>query len=97
MPSFLNNFCRLSDKVYSLASEVLKRLSRVVAPHRKLFILELSDLAQELSSSAVNELVTLQKTHMLGLSAGSMAGAAILRVLQALSSLTSGVGGPTGN
>ncbi|KAK4751569.1 hypothetical protein SAY87_005051 [Trapa incisa] len=87
----------LSDKVYLLAGEVLKRLSRVVAPHRKFFILELSNLAHDLSSSAVNELVTLRNTRILGLSAGSMAGNAILRVLQALSSVISGVGGPKGN
>ncbi|XP_031403999.1 E3 ubiquitin-protein ligase UPL1-like isoform X2 [Punica granatum] len=101
--SDLRNLCSLlgreglSDKVYLLASEVLKKLSRVAAPHRKLFIMELSELAHDLSSSAVNELVTLRNTHMLGLSAGSMAGAAILRVLQALSSLTAaGVGGAKG-
>lgn len=76
---------------------MLQRLSQVVAPHRKFFILQLSDLAHDLSSSAVNELVTLRNTQMLGLSAGSMAGTAILRVLQALSSLISGLGGPTGN
>ncbi|KAK4767786.1 hypothetical protein SAY87_002927 [Trapa incisa] len=87
----------LSDKVYLLAGEVIKRLSRVVAPHRKFFLLELSDLAHDLSNSAVNELVTLRNTQMLGLSAGSMAGNAILRVLRALSSLISGIGGPTGN
>ncbi|WOH00170.1 hypothetical protein DCAR_0519528 [Daucus carota subsp. sativus] len=78
----------LSDKVYLLAGEVLKKLALVVAPHRKFFILELSELAHNLSSSAVSELVTLRNTQMLGLSAGSMAGAAILRVLQTLSSLT---------
>lgn len=72
-----------------LAGEVLKKLASVAAPHRKFFISELSGLAQELSSSAVNELITLRNTHMLGLSAGSMAGAAVLRVLQTLSSFTS--------
>lgn len=93
--SDLHNLCSLlgheglSDKIYILAGEVLKKLASVAAPHRKFFTLELSDLAHSLSSSAVNELVTLRNTHMLGLSAGSMAGAAILRVLQALSSLTS--------
>lgn len=93
--SELRNLCSilgregLSDKVYMLASEVLKKLASVVAPHRKFFTSELSELAHGLSSSAINELVTLGKTHMLGLSAGSMAGAAILRVLQALSTLTS--------
>lgn len=92
--SDLHNLCSLlgheglSDKVYMLAGEVLKKLALVAVPHRKFFILELSDLAHSLSSSAVSELVTLRNTHMLGLSAGSMAGAAVLRVLQTLSSLT---------
>ncbi|KAL3508356.1 hypothetical protein ACH5RR_027757 [Cinchona calisaya] len=93
--SDLHNLCSilghegLSDKIYMLAGEVLKKLASVAAPHRKFFISELSSLAQELSSSAVNELITLRNTHMLGLSAGSMAGAAVLRVLQTLSSFTS--------
>ncbi|KAK3425256.1 hypothetical protein EUGRSUZ_F02042 [Eucalyptus grandis] len=79
----------LSDKVYVLSGEVLKKLALVAAPIRKLFISELSNLAHELSGSAVRELSTLRTTHMLGFSAGSIAGAAILRVLQALSALTS--------
>ena len=70
------------------ASEVLKKLASVVSSHRKFFTSELCELADGLGRSAVDELVTLRKTHMLGLSAGSMAGAAILRVLQSLSSLT---------
>nr|DAD23683.1 TPA_asm: hypothetical protein HUJ06_025146 [Nelumbo nucifera] len=92
--SDLRNLCSLlaheglSDKVYLLAAEVLKKLAFVAAPHRKFFTSELAGLAHGLSSSAVGELVTLRNTHMLGLSAGSMAGAAILRVLQALSTLT---------
>lgn len=68
---------------------MLRKLASVAAAHRKFFVVELSELAQRLSSSAVSELVTLRDTHMLGLSAGSMAGAAVLRVLQILSSLTS--------
>ncbi|CAN4103909.1 unnamed protein product [Withania somnifera] len=79
---------RLSDKVYMLAGEVLKKLASVAAPHRKFFISELSELTQRLSKSAVEEIITLKHTHMLGLSAGSMAGAAVLRVLQTLSSLS---------
>ncbi|KAJ4829060.1 E3 ubiquitin- protein ligase upl1 [Turnera subulata] len=91
--SDLRNLCSLlgreglSDKVYVLTGEVLRKLAAVAAPHRKFFTSELSELAHCLSSSAVSELLTLRSTHMLGLSAGSMAGAAILRVLQALSSL----------
>ncbi|XP_028759255.1 E3 ubiquitin-protein ligase UPL1 [Neltuma alba] len=90
----LSNLCSLlgreglSDKIYMLTGEVLKKLAANIPPHRKFFIVELSASAHALTSSAVSELMTLQKTNMLGLSAGSMAGAAILRVLQALSSLT---------
>lgn len=75
--------------MYTLAGEVLKKLAFIVPSHRKFFTVELSESAHALTGSAISELVTLQKTNMLGLSAGSMAGAAILRVLQALSSLTS--------
>ncbi|KAK4254640.1 hypothetical protein QN277_009993 [Acacia crassicarpa] len=91
----LSNLCSLlgreglSDKIYMLTGEVLKKLAANIPPYRKFFTLELSASAHALTDSAVSELVTLQKTNMLGLSAGSMAGAAILRVLQALSSLTS--------
>ncbi|XP_031120155.1 E3 ubiquitin-protein ligase UPL1-like [Ipomoea triloba] len=93
--SDLHNLCTLlgdeglSDKVYMLAGEVLKKLASVAAPHRKYFILELSELAKKLSTSAVTELITLRNTHMLGLSTGLVAGAAILRVLQTLCSLSS--------
>ncbi|XVF33865.1 hypothetical protein REPUB_Repub18cG0008600 [Reevesia pubescens] len=100
--SDLRNLCSLlgreglSDKVYMLAGEVLKKLASVAVTHRKFFTSELSELAHGLSSSAVKELVTLRNTQMLGLSAGSMAGAAILRVLQMLSLLTlSNVGDDT--
>ncbi|KAI3496711.1 hypothetical protein L1887_39084 [Cichorium endivia] len=90
----LHNLCSLlgheglSDKVYLLTGEVLKKLASVAPLHRKFFIVELSDLAHSLSSSAIKELITLRNTHMLGLSAGSMAGAAVLRILQTLTSLT---------
>ncbi|KAI3703777.1 hypothetical protein L1987_73972 [Smallanthus sonchifolius] len=92
--SDLQNLCSLlgheglSDKVYLLAGEVLKKLASAAPSHRKFFISELSDLAYSLSGSAIRELITLRNTHMLGLSAGSMAGAAVLRILQTLSSLT---------
>ncbi|GAB2258516.1 hypothetical protein Droror1_Dr00014676 [Drosera rotundifolia] len=79
----------LSDKVYTLAIEVLKKLASVAAAHCKFFTSELSGLAQLLSGAAVGELNTLKNTGMMGLSAGSMAGAVILRVLQAFSLLTS--------
>ncbi|ONK82067.1 uncharacterized protein A4U43_C01F35780 [Asparagus officinalis] len=90
----LRNLCTilahegLSDKVYSLAADVMKKLAFVAMPHRKFFASELAGLAHNLSVSAVHELMTLRSTQMLGLSSASMAGAAILRVLQALSALT---------
>ncbi|PWA88758.1 HECT domain-containing protein [Artemisia annua] len=90
----LHNLCSLlgheglSDKVYLLTGEVLKKLASVASSHRKFFIVELSDLAHSLSGSAISELITLRNTQMLGLSSGSMAGAAVLRILQTLSSLT---------
>ncbi|CAA6672443.1 unnamed protein product [Spirodela intermedia] len=93
--SDLRNLCSLlsheglSDKVYSLSSEVVKKLAFVADPYLKFFMAELASLAHGLSGSAVNELTTLKRTGMLGLSAGSMAGAGFLRVLQTLSSLTS--------
>ncbi|XP_062199173.1 E3 ubiquitin-protein ligase UPL1-like isoform X2 [Phragmites australis] len=93
----LHNLCSilalegLPDKVYSLAAEVVKKLASVAASHQKFFSIELAGIAQSLSSSAVEELVTLKNTQMLGLSTCSMAGASILRVLQVLSTLTSNV------
>ncbi|KAI0492443.1 hypothetical protein KFK09_026716 [Dendrobium nobile] len=77
----------LSEKVYSLVADVMEKLAFVVAPHRKFFAVELAGLAHNLSVSAVGVLATLRSTHMLALGAGSMAGAAILRVLQTLSTL----------
>nr|GEV27630.1 E3 ubiquitin-protein ligase UPL1-like [Tanacetum cinerariifolium] len=81
-------FIRLSDKVYLLTGEVLNKLASVASSHRKFFIVELSDLTHSLSESAISELITLRNTQILGLSSGSMAGAAVLRILQTLSSLT---------
>ncbi|CAL0324794.1 unnamed protein product [Lupinus luteus] len=78
-----------SDKIYMLAGNVLKTMASIVPSRWTFFTIELSESAHALTDSAIGELVTLQKTNMLGLSAGSMAGAVILRVLQALSSLTS--------
>ncbi|WOL17494.1 E3 ubiquitin-protein ligase [Canna indica] len=93
--SDLRNLCRilaherLSDKVYSLTAEVVKKIALVATPHRNFFASELADLAHSLSSSAITELLTLRNSKALGLGTGSMAGAAILRMLQALSSLAS--------
>lgn len=94
----LRNLCKLlakeglSDTVYTKVAEVLKNLANIAPTHRKLFISDLADSAGSLSGAAVDELVTLGEMESLGVSTGSMAGAAILRVLQALSTLTSDAG-----
>nr|GEV48629.1 E3 ubiquitin-protein ligase UPL1-like [Tanacetum cinerariifolium] len=69
-----NLFTRISDKVYTLTGEFMKKLVSIVPSHRKFFIVELSDFARSLSSKAVQELITLKNTQMIGLSTGSMAG-----------------------
>ncbi|GJW61577.1 hypothetical protein Tco_0110912 [Tanacetum coccineum] len=79
--SYRNLKSLLSDKVYTLTGEVLKKLALIVPSHRKFFIVELSDLARCLSSKAVQELITLRNTQMLGLSTGLMAGFSVLRIL----------------
>lgn len=93
----LQNVCKLlakeglSDKVYSLAAEILKKLACMTSLHSKHLISELVKLAGGLSDAAMCELMTLANTEMLGLSSHSMAGEAILRILKALITLVSGV------
>lgn len=90
----LRKLCRLlaqeglSDTAYNRVAEVLKKLSNVAQVHRWLFISELADAARGLSCSAIAELCCLGDTETMVLSTGSMAGAAVLRVLQCLSTLT---------
>lgn len=79
---------RLSDEVYTLTGEVLKKLASIASFHRNIFVEELSSLALSLSSSAIHELTTLRNTQMLGLSTGSVSGGSVLRILQTLNSLT---------
>ncbi|XP_065003917.1 E3 ubiquitin-protein ligase UPL1 isoform X2 [Musa acuminata AAA Group] len=93
--SDMRNLCHilahegLSDKVYSLTAELVKKIALVAIPHRNFFAVELADLANLLSSSAITELLILRNSKVLGLGTGSMAGAPVLRVLQALSVLAS--------
>jgi E3 ubiquitin-protein ligase HUWE1 len=77
----------LSDNAYAQVAEVMKKLVSITPKHCHLFITELAEAAHKLTKSAMDEL------HMFGdavsalLSTSSSDGAAILRVLQALSSL----------
>ncbi|CAM6112761.1 unnamed protein product [Calypogeia fissa] len=91
----LQNLCKLlareglSDTAYSRIAEVLKKLAVAAPPHRQLFISELAETARRLGGPALSELESLGDVDTLVISSTSMAGAAMLRVLQALSALTS--------
>lgn len=93
----LQNICKLlaqeglSNKVYSLAVEILKNLANMTSLHNKLLISELAKLVGDLSDAIMCELATLENTEMLGLSSHSMAREAILRVLRALTALISSI------
>ncbi|CAM6105472.1 unnamed protein product [Calypogeia fissa] len=96
----LCNLCKLlareglSDTAYSRVAEVLKKLAIAAPPHRRLFVAELATAARKLGEPAISELRIIGETAIVPVSPTSMAGAAILRVLQALGALTSiGVSG----
>lgn len=79
--------CRLSDNAYNLVADVLKKLVAIAPTHCHLFITELANSVQSLTSSAMNELHLFEDSEKALLSASSSNGTTILRVLQALSSL----------
>lgn len=100
IPSFLqsllvlNNIpflCRLSDNAYALASEVLKKLVAIAPTHCHLLITELANSVQNLTKSSMSELHMFGEVEKALLTTSSSDGAAILRVLQALSSLFAGI------
>lgn len=78
---------RLSDNTYALVAEVMKKLVAIAPIHCRLFITELSESVQKLTRSAMDELHMFGEAVKALLSTSSSDGAAILRVLQALSSL----------
>jgi hypothetical protein len=78
---------RLSDNAYALVSEVMKKLVANAPIHCHLFVTELAGAIQNLTTSAVDELRMFGEAVEALLSTTSSDGAAILRVLQALSSL----------
>ncbi|PSS17338.1 E3 ubiquitin-protein like [Actinidia chinensis var. chinensis] len=81
----------LSDNAYSLASEVLKKLVAIAPTHHHLLISELADSVQNLTKSAMDELRIYGQAGKALLTTSSSDGAAILRVLQALSSLVAAI------
>ncbi|XP_065881477.1 E3 ubiquitin-protein ligase UPL2-like [Euphorbia lathyris] len=77
----------LSDNAYTLVAEVMKKLVAIAPTHCHLFVSELADAVQNLTKSAMNELHLFGEEVKALLRTTSSDGAAILRVLQALSSL----------
>ncbi|KAJ7965883.1 E3 ubiquitin-protein ligase UPL1-like [Quillaja saponaria] len=81
----------LSDNAYVLVAEVMKKLVAISPTHCHLFVSELAEAVQKLTSSAMDELRIFGEAVKALLSTLSSDGAAILRVLQALSSLVTSV------
>ncbi|XP_010520834.1 PREDICTED: E3 ubiquitin-protein ligase UPL2-like [Tarenaya hassleriana] len=79
----------LSDNAYTLVAEVLKKLVAIAPSHCHLFITELANAIQNLTRSAMDELRMFGGAVKALISTTSSDGSAILRVLQALSSLIS--------
>ncbi|KAH7524790.1 hypothetical protein FEM48_Zijuj06G0156500 [Ziziphus jujuba var. spinosa] len=77
----------LSDNAYALVAEVMNKLVAIAPTHCKLFITELAEAVQNLTRSAMIELRMFGEAVKALLSTSTSDGAAILRVLQALSSL----------
>ncbi|XP_026661935.2 E3 ubiquitin-protein ligase UPL2-like isoform X2 [Phoenix dactylifera] len=77
----------LSDNAYVLVAEVLKKIVIVAPSYCSLFITELAISLQNLTLCALNELRLYVDAEKAVLSTSSTNGTAILRVLQALSSL----------
>ncbi|CAH8320273.1 unnamed protein product [Eruca vesicaria subsp. sativa] len=77
----------LSDNAYTLVAEVLKKLVAIAPSHCHLFITELTNGIQNLTRSAMSELHMFGEAVKALLSSTTSDGSAILRVLQALSSL----------
>ncbi|GMH04119.1 hypothetical protein Nepgr_005958 [Nepenthes gracilis] len=77
----------LSDNAYTLVAEIMKKLVAIAPAHCHLFITELSNSVQKLTKSAMEELRIFGEAEEALLRSTSSDGAAILRVLQALSSL----------
>ncbi|XP_042436845.1 E3 ubiquitin-protein ligase UPL1-like [Zingiber officinale] len=77
----------LSDNAYNLVAEVLKKVVANAPAYCHLFTTELVNSVRNLSIYAINELNLYEDAEKALLSSSSINGTAILRVLQALSSL----------
>ncbi|XP_052620770.1 E3 ubiquitin-protein ligase UPL2 [Lactuca sativa] len=81
----------LSDNVYTLVADILKKLVAIAPHHSHLFITELAGSMKNLTSLAINELHLFSEIEkaLINNASSTSDGTAILRVIQALSSLVS--------
>ncbi|CAL0315575.1 unnamed protein product [Lupinus luteus] len=77
----------LSDNAYALVAEVMKKLVAIAPTHCQLFVTELAEAVRNLTSTAMDELRVFSEAMKSLISTTSSDGDAVLRVLQALSSL----------
>ncbi|XP_076899559.1 E3 ubiquitin-protein ligase UPL2-like [Bidens hawaiensis] len=77
----------LSESAYALVADILKKLVAIAPHHCHLFITELAGSMKNLTKLAINELRVFGETEKALINASGSNGAAILRVIQALSSL----------
>ncbi|KAD4386159.1 hypothetical protein E3N88_26328 [Mikania micrantha] len=77
----------LSDNVYALVADILKKLVAVAPHHCHLFITELVGSVKNLTKLAIKKLRVFGEIKKALISTSGSDGAAILRVIQALSSL----------
>ncbi|XP_071715402.1 E3 ubiquitin-protein ligase UPL1-like [Rutidosis leptorrhynchoides] len=77
----------LSDNAYALVAEVLKKLVTIAPRHCHLFITELAGAMKNLTTSAMDELHRFSEIDKALITTTASDGAAILRVIQALSLL----------
>ncbi|KAI3689153.1 hypothetical protein L2E82_47103 [Cichorium intybus] len=79
----------LSDNAYTLVADILKKLVAITPHHSHLFITELAGSMKNLTPLAINELHSFSEIEKALISTSNSDGTAILRVIQALSSLVS--------
>ncbi|KAK9080849.1 hypothetical protein SSX86_000608 [Deinandra increscens subsp. villosa] len=77
----------LSDNAYALVADILKKLVAIAPHHCHLFITELAGSMKNLTKLAIKELRLFGETEKALINTSGSDGAAILRVIQALSSL----------
>ncbi|KAI3685937.1 hypothetical protein L1987_79606 [Smallanthus sonchifolius] len=77
----------LSDNAYALVADILKKLVAIAPHHCHLFITELAGSMKNLTKLAINELRMFGEIEKALINTSGSDGAAILRVIQTLSSL----------